>query len=466
MTREPSTAFALAAFAAAAALAGFAPQLFNDADTWWHLAAGNWILAHGAVPSRDVFTYTFAGTPWQAHEWLSEVLMAGAFRTGGWTALHFLFAIAFGASTAIVAGALRRRMDVIPALLASLLALACVSGSLLARPHLLALPLLALWTAMLVDARQRGGAPPFWLAAIMLVWANLHGSFAFGLALATALGLEAVIAASDRMRAAKSWGLFVAVATIAALCNPQLLGGLLFPIRLLLMPGLSSIGEWGPADFSRPTPFLIALLAMILVLATGKVRLSLPRACLIAALTYLALSHTRHAMLFGVAAPLLAAPALGAAWPARAEIGPGRAIPLFAILLILLLGARLLLPATRGEDRVSPMAALAHVPPTVRATPVLNAYDYGGFLIAQGVRVFIDGRTDMYPTDFLHNDDRLLAGDEAALSATLAHYRIGWTIYPAGSGAVRTLDHLAGWHRLYGDANAVVHVRDQPPPPG
>ena len=48
--REPSTLFALAAFAAGAVLAGFLPQIFNDADTWWHLAAGDWILAHRAVP--------------------------------------------------------------------------------------------------------------------------------------------------------------------------------------------------------------------------------------------------------------------------------------------------------------------------------------------------------------------------------------------------------------------------------
>jgi hypothetical protein len=464
--REPSTVFALAAFAAAAALAGFAPQLFNDADTWWHLAAGNWILSHGAVPTRDVFTYTFAGTPWQAHEWLSEALMAGAFAIDGWTGLHLLFGVAFGTTAAFVAGALRRKLDLVPALVVSLLALACASNSLLARPHLLALPLLACWTLFLVDARRRETRPPLWLALVMLCWANLHGSFAFGLALAAALGFEAVMAAADRVRIAKAWGVFVASSVLAALCNPQFLDGLLFPFRLLSMPGLSSIGEWGPSDFSRPTPFLLALLAMILVLATGKVRLPLLRAFLITVLTYLALSHSRHAMLFGIAAPLLAASALGAAWPAKAERAPGWAIPALCFLLTLLFAARLALPATRSEDRVTPVAALAHVPQALRAAPVLNAYDYGGYLIDQGVRVFIDGRTDMYPTEFLRNDDRLLAGETAALSASLARYRIGWTIYPAGSGAVRTLDRLSGWHRLYGDANAVVHVRDQPPPPG
>src|SRR6185312_11050616 len=189
--REPSTPFALAAFTAGALLAGFLPQIFNDADTWWHLAAGDWILAHRAVPARDIFTFTFAGTPWNAHEWLSEVLMAGGFAAGGWAGLHIVFALAMGMTAATVAGVLRKRMDFIPALLVSVLGLACVAGSLLARPHLLALPLLAIWTSALVDARARGSAPPFWLAAVMLVWANLHGSFAFGLALAMALGTEA-----------------------------------------------------------------------------------------------------------------------------------------------------------------------------------------------------------------------------------------------------------------------------------
>lgn len=467
--REPSTLFALtpfalAAFAAGAVLAGFLPQIFNDADTWWHLAAGDWIFAHRAVPTHDIFTYTFAGTPWSAHEWLSEVLMAAAFAAGGWAGLHILFALALGVTAATVAGALGRRMDFIPALLVSVLGLACVAGGLLARPHVLALPMLAIWTSGLVDARERGTAPPLWLAAVMLAWANLHGSFAFGLALAMALGAEAAV--TERGRAAKAWSIFIAVSILAALINPQGLEGLLFPVRLLAMPGLATIGEWGPSNFSHPTPFLFALLGMILVLATGKLRLPLSRAVLIAALVYLSLSHARHVMLFAVAAPLLAAPALGAAWPAKHQDSPRWLLPVLAALPLALLAARLALPAARGEDRVTPLAALAHVPAGLRAQPVLNAYDYGGYLIHQGVKVFIDGRTDMYPADFMKNDDRLAAGDAGAMAATVARYRAAWTIYPSGSRSAAALDRLPGWHRLYADANAVVHVRDQPPPPG
>ena len=204
---------------------------------------------------------------------------------------------------------------------------------------------------------------------------------------------------------------------------------------------------------------------MLFVLATGKLRLTAWRAALVVVLTYLALSHVRHVMLFGIAAPLLAVPAMAATWPARLQ--PGKSFVSAAIALAgVLLVARLVFPAAREEDAVTPAAALAAVPQGLRAEKVLNAYDYGGYLIFKGVKVFIDGRTDMYATDFLGEDDRLNAGDADAIAKALSRYRIAWTIFPAGSPTVKTLDHLPGWHRLHSDANAVVHVKDQPPPPG
>ncbi|HXS05705.1 MAG TPA: hypothetical protein VN723_02865 [Rhizomicrobium sp.] len=468
--REPATAnFALIAALLGFAAAAFAPQIFHDGDTWWHLAAGKWILAHQAVPARDIFTYSFAGQPWSAHEWLAEVLMALACLAADWSGLHLLFGLAFGATAWVLAQALRRRLDFIPALLVTVMGLACVSGSLLARPHLLALPLLALWTASLVEARERNRAPPLWLALVMLAWANLHGGFAFGLALAAALALEAVFANGDKIETARRWGRFLGASTLAAIVTPQGLDGLLFPFRLLLMPGLGRVGEWAPTDLIQPSPFLVTVLAMLFVLATGKLRLTMPRALLILVLTYLGLSHVRHVMLFGIAAPLLAAPAMATAWPAEPQSTKpqlGRIGIVGAALTGLLLLVRLMFPAERGEDRVSPVAALAAVPKSVQREPVLNAYDYGGYLIFNSVKVFIDGRTDMYPTDFLKQDDRINEGDSATIAATLAAHHVSWTIFPAASPTVETLDHLPGWHRLHADANAVVHVKDQPPPPG
>jgi hypothetical protein len=405
-----------------------------------------------------VFSFTFVGTPWEAQEWLAEVLMAGAFALMGWSGLHLVFGLAFGATAALLAMALRQRMDTLPALLTAVVGLACVSGSLLARPHLLALPLLVLWTTGLVAARERRTAPPLSLVLVMLVWANLHGSFAFGILLAAVLGVEAVL--EDRA-ATKPWLIFLCASVIAVLVNPQGLNGLLFPIRLLLLPGISFIGEWAPANLTSPSPFIVSLLAIVYVSATGKVRLPPVRALLILGLVYLGLAHVRHQMLFGVTAPLLAAPSLGKVWPPRArEISAWPASTALALVALLAI-ARPMLPDLRSEDPVTPVAALMHVPQDLRAKPVLNAYEYGGYLIFSGVKVFVDSRADMYPPGFYAAYGRLDAGDRATLTDALVRWRIGWTLFPSHSPTARLLDHLPGWRRLYADTNAVVHIRDQ-----
>ena len=61
-----------------------AKSLLADPDSHWHVTVGNWILAHGAVPTVDIYSFTFAGQPWIAKEWLSQILLALAYDVGGW----------------------------------------------------------------------------------------------------------------------------------------------------------------------------------------------------------------------------------------------------------------------------------------------------------------------------------------------------------------------------------------------
>src|SRR5215472_11590265 len=71
---------------------GTAPSTFRDGDTSWHIATGNWILSHGRIPATDPFSFTSAGHPWVATEWLSEVIFASVFRLAGYAGLATLIA--------------------------------------------------------------------------------------------------------------------------------------------------------------------------------------------------------------------------------------------------------------------------------------------------------------------------------------------------------------------------------------
>ncbi|MDB5459301.1 MAG: hypothetical protein JWO72_1042, partial [Caulobacteraceae bacterium] len=124
-----------------------------------------------------------------------------------------------------------------------------------------------------------------------------------------------------------------------------------------------------------------------------------------------------------------------------------------------LAAARVSAPIVRGDARVSPVAALARVPADLRARPVFNSYGLGGYLIFNGVRPFIDGRTDMYGDAFNARYDAAAGQERAALDAVLQDDRIAWTMLDPAAPAVRWLDAESGWRRLYADRYAVIHVR-------
>lgn len=460
---SPALAFASAAGLAAFVLAAFAPAILNDSDTYWQIRSGLWMLAHGAVLRADPFSATMAGQAVSTQSWLAEILMATAWRAGGWTGIHILFASAAALTAFVVAAFVRARMAWLPALVTVVLGLALVAPSLLARPHMLALPLLAVWSAHLVRARERNEAPSPWLLPVMVLWVNLHGSFAFGLALTAALGGEAVLAGPRHRAAAWRWSLFLPAAIGAAMIAPDGWRALGFPFRLTGMAGLAHIGEWQASILAGPSPLLLTLLAVMAVCATGRVRVPRSRALILLALTYLALAHARHQMLLGVTGTLLLTPALATVWPQGADRQGAKTSPLPAIALgLLLLSAtalRLMLPVTRGQDGVSPQQALAHVPAALRARPVVNDYAFGGYLIWNGIRPFIDSRADLYGDAALAGYAAITRPDKKALGATLARANARWTIFRADAPVAALMDTMPGWRRLYADRHAVVHVR-------
>ncbi|MDB5460595.1 MAG: hypothetical protein JWO72_2336, partial [Caulobacteraceae bacterium] len=314
--RLPSPPMGVLAVAAPAllalALVLFAPQTLNDGDTYWHVAAGGWMLDHHRMVRADPFSFTFAGRPWHAHEWLAEVAMALAYRAAGWAGVVLLAGAAVAGAVALLAREFNRRLDPLGATLALALVAGCLAPSLLARPHLLMLPLLAAWTGALMEARARDRAPSLAWLALIVVWANLHASVILALALIAPFALEAVLQAGPARRtaAARAWALFGVGAAVAALVTPFGLDGLLFPLRVSGMASLDSIVEWRPPDFRQLQPLEIALLTGLFVMLRGGVRLPAVRLCLVLGLIHLALGHARHQVLLAVIGGLIVAEAV------------------------------------------------------------------------------------------------------------------------------------------------------------
>lgn len=460
------------------------PTLLNDPDTYWHIKVGEWILSNGAIPSADHFSHTMRGTPWQAHEWLGELLFAAAYAAGGWTAVVICTSAAFAGALAILARYLLRFLEPIYMLGAVALAYGLLAPHLLARPHVLMMPLIVLWGIGLMNAHDERRLPSLAMLPLMTLWANLHGAFIFGLLLVPLFAAEAVICAKGRRwHIALRWSAFFAACAGAATVTPFGVDGLTYAFKVNEMTfALSLIAEWRSPDFQKLHPLELCLLIVAAAVLARGLRLSWLRIGLLLGLLHLALKHARHADLMALLGPLVLAKPIAEQWfnktvdqgPTAAALdawfrrlaspASPTAAGLVAILLALASSVALYSNKLHPREKFAPQAALHALQTKGVDGNGLNSYDFGGFLIFSGVPTFIDGRADVFGDRFLRSYvTSLNLSAPGGLEQLLEQHSIRWTLLSPGTPALEVLDRLPGWQRLHRDPVAVVHVRSSCP---
>src|SRR5262245_13657691 len=172
--------------------------LFADCDTGWHIRTGEWIIANGLVPARDILSFSKAGKPWYPWEWLSDVIFARVTALGGLQALVLFSVVLLSVTFTALFMLVRRKANAVIAVGITMLAAAASSIHWLARPHLFTLLFLVLFYAALEQVREGcthfGGVPI--LAAfpvITILWTNLHGGFFVGTLMIAAYGAAELI---------------------------------------------------------------------------------------------------------------------------------------------------------------------------------------------------------------------------------------------------------------------------------
>jgi hypothetical protein len=452
-------------------------SLLNDPDTYLHIAVGRWIVSHGALPFADPFSFSLPGAPWVPGEWLGEVVLFLAYRLAGWNGVVLLTAGCYALAAGLLGHFAVRRLGGLPGIVFAVAGAALVLPHLLARPHVLTLPLLAGWCGILLRARDEGTGPSWLALPLVVIWANLHPSFLFGLALAGFLAGEAVLLpgpSRPRFAELRAWGGFALAAAGLAVLTPNGFAGIVQPLGLMAMPALrASFGEWRPANLAEFPALEFWVLFLSVAGFTLRPRLRWTRLALLLALLHMTLMHVRHADLLGLVGPLVIAagfaPVLGSrvagssGWLGERGIfsGPVRWQGAAVALLLAVAAAVPLLarPLVRADDPVTPGAAVAAAQRLGLQGPVFNAECFGGYLVFSGIPDFIDGRIEMYGNSFLATDVAAEGGDAAALARLLKRFRIGWTLLPPDAAGIAVLDGLPGWRRAYADGVAVIHVR-------
>jgi hypothetical protein len=425
------------------------------------------------MPYTDVHSFTRLGEPWMSSSWLSQVLYAIAYGSLDWSGPVVLTSLAIGATVTIFIYLLDEYVDRTRSILLVTLAVLMSTTHFLARPHMLAFPFMVTFLGGLIAAADRRSHPSWLLLPVLALWANLHGGFVLGLALIGPIGLEAVWCTDpkNRVTLAARWALFGLAAIAACCCTPYGWNTLLGAAKILnLGQLLLLIWEWMPANFGSWSFFELALLGLIGFAFHRGLVLSLPRIMLLLGLTYMALSHVRNIEIFAFLVPLvLAKPVAEQLGTIRTATAPSREmqsrshVMMLAALAVAVAGwasTKAFVAYHPFSFREMPVAAV-DVLQKRQAQRIFSTAPFGGYLLSRDIKVFIDGRAELYGEKFVMDYfDAVMAKDVETLLRLLDTYQIDATLLDPTLPATKVLDHLPGWKRLYADNLAVIHIRD------
>lgn len=456
----------------------------TDPDYWWHVRTGQVIVETRALPRADIFSYTAAGQPWITHEWLSQVGMHLVERAWGYPANALLFGLLGAATLLAVYGACRLRgLGEVGAALLALAAALLGAVSANVRPQMITAFLVSLLVWLLTRARVRRSARGLWLLPLLMaLWVNLHGGYIIGLALIwlTLLG-EAVGQRRGQPGAPlKPLALAAAASTLATLLSPHGLDGVLYPFTYAGVSNASMrfIQEWQSPDFHAAI-FLPLAAVLLLAMAVGLAGppLGLVEALWALLFTLLALQSARHVPLYGIVIMPLLGARLAERVPAlrRSLAAWRRATPLLALWLAL----PVLLVSGVAMQREGRLALQLQAAPDARSYPaegvaylqahglegnLFNEYAWGGYLIYRLYPqrpVFIDGRADVYG-DALMESYRQVAGVTPGWRDVLDRYDVRVALVRKDSPEAVLLQSAAGWTQVFQGPVEAIFTRDEP----
>lgn len=442
------------------AIAAFALAIARpsaDSDMYWHLASGKWMVEHQGLLGADVFSSTVAGQQYSVGEWLGEVVLYLAYAAGGWAGIVLLRGLlVFVAAFFLMRAALRSGAHLLIALPIVIFALLLSAIVWTDRPHLFTLALFPLTLDLLLVARA---GRTRWLIAVppvLLVWTDLHGGYALGLAIVVLFALDAALRRRDWLPFAAA----AALGAVATLLDPGSLGlgaaaaHAASPPRFIL--------EESPPDVLTPAGFVFGLFILATLAVAMRAGGELFDVLLIVPLLWLGLSAQRDMPYFTMAVtPYLARRAPVALPWLRSRVErfsvPRATLPGVAAGIVAMALVSLLFLPTAPDERAYPAGALAAV--RDGKGTLLNEYDWGGYLIWRAPErpVFIDGR--LFP--FL---PRILDDWNAAVRLgptwreVLARYRVTTVLLRPDRPLVGALQE-DGWRTVSSGAGWVLLSR-------
>jgi len=455
-----------------------------EGDTWLHILIGEDLLRTRTFPTKESYSFTAAGKPSMAFEWLGQVGMALVNRAGGLRAL---------AASVILLTALLMLLIYYYAWLssgnskasfvASVLMMPLISPFYTLRPQLLGYIFLAI-TLILLEHFRQGRRKPLWLLpALFVLWVNTHGCFVLGLVVLFVHWVSGLFAFEVGILKVERWSraerqqlTLVSLLSVLALgVTPYGTRLASFTVRTIFHVPLGmahiveyqSLGAFG--DLLRI--FLLLLLLLILAQITLGPKYRLAEIILLATTAYGACVHVRLLAFFVlVFAPLMAK--LLAGWVPAYNAAKDRYLLNAFLLALILLGVVRFFPSQQGladiVERGFPRSAADYL----RGQPAVRLFHedlWGGYLVrrlGQQRKIFLDSRS-LYEEAGVFGDYLSIISVEPDTLPLLRKYAIEACLIERDGPLATFLSALPDWQQVHADkVSALFYRKSLRPDPG
>lgn len=450
-----------------------------DPDFFWHLRVAEQLERDGIGPIVDSISFNSVRDPWTPYSWLAEIGMLCVWRTLG------VFGVVFGEAVLAVLlvgfGALACREAVrmkhatggelnilLGTIVIAMFSLAFVSF----RPASMALVMLAATALFLLRDQRLGRTKLIWLIVpLTVLLANIHLYVVVALMWLAAICLGEWISKSNRARRT-TW---LAVASTAAACCTPMLPGVIEQVLNYnggdVMVASGFIREMQPF-YAVDLGWLmlgVFLVSMFFVIRNRR-EVGLANLFWFVASSVLLWRLGRFAPVWAISA----VPVVLISLPAWNGVVIRRPIVSRIALAVLLIGViRLGMALPRVDSDLNqwmierpdeqggyPVRATAFVEreALMPRGRVINEFNWGGYLawrFGERAKVFMDGRTQLYSSDFWRET---CLGEPDAARPILMQAQAEVAILPVRKSRFESVLKSIGWREVYRDDLAVVLV--------
>lgn len=402
----------------AVVLLRLASRPVEDPDTWWHMRLGEDLSERGLRWASVPHWSPFANAEWVPNCPLADIVLNQFEEWFGLPGIAWLFGAVLMATLVAAYLCCRILASELPAVLATALLVAGVSGSLTPRPQALSFVLLVLVMGAWLRT-EKDGVPRWWLVPLTWVWAMCHGYWIVGVL----VGLT--FAAGMALHARFAGGRLLSRKSLKLLAVPvlSLVAAMLTPVgpQLALSPFRVSernqfVEEAQRTAFDRIQPFVVlGMIAVVAVLwLVTRRNASIARiGIVVMSAGWLLITERTVAVAAILTAPLLAGALQSLLHKGSADVPPETRRGKLALTGIAGLGLCVLafiVPKTADSAGAVPTGFDSVLRDQPSNSVVLNDYVIGGWLAWEypQLDVVVDPLCDAYTVDYLRDYGELV----------------------------------------------------------